>query len=391
MLFLKKIIWPCYIITFALLAVILLWGLSGVLGGGGHAQRLFSFYAIIPAVLFISGGLLGFKDAYMKWLYPVLFGFLTRMVVLQFASLQVGLTLLPFLVAFSGMIFGITGRMIVQGLTINTQMKLKKMAQAVGIIAGAIALIHIAHAATLDRIIEYKAVTFSSPNIPVEMNGYRIAFVADTHSISASRLKEVVNELNTRHLDLLILGGDFPSTDGAEWRSMEILSQTITADGILGVEGNHDNYADLFAAKEAHGIVPLSNSGVLVRDHFFLAGVEDLWNRNPDIAAAIANAGPDDFVLLVSHNPDVSMRQDTTGVDLILSGHTHGGQITFFGIWAPYFTFRNTITDYGQRFVSGWAKSRDGMPVLVSTGTGEYLPRVFARPQVILLTLISER
>jgi len=377
---LKKIIWQCYAITFVVLFAILVWGWSGVFGGGSHAYRLFSFYAAIPAVLFIIGGFLGFKNAYLKWLYPVLFGIIVRIIVFRFVNLQVGLFWFPFLFAFCGVMTGIIVR----------RFKLKRIIQISCAIGGIIVLIHIVHAVTLDRIIEYKEVTFSSSNISAEMDGYTIAFIADTHSLSADRLRGIVTELNSRDIDLLILGGDFPSTGGAEWRSMEILSQTITTHGIFGVEGNHDNYTDLFAAMRAFGIVPLSNNGVLIRDNFFLAGVEDLWNRNSSIADAIEGSAAEDFVLLVSHNPDIAMQQDTTGVDLILSGHTHGGQITFFGIWAPYFTFRSSITDYGQRFTSGWAASHDGTPVFVSNGTGEYLPRVFARPQVILLTLLSE-
>jgi len=253
-----------------------------------------------------------------------------------------------------------------------------------------IILIHVIHAITLDRIIEYKEISFHSPNLPIEMNGYRVAFITDTHSLPGERLRDVVDELNKRQIDLLVLGGDFPSASGAEWRSMEILSQVVTTDGAYGVEGNHDDYIKLFAAMEAHSIVPLSNSGLYVRDGFYLAGVEDLWNRYPNIAQAIEGSLLNDFVLLLAHNPDITMSQDTNGVDLILSGHTHGGQITFFGIWAPYFTFRNTITDYGQRFRSGWAFSRDFVPVYVSNGTGDYLPRVFSRPQVILIELYRQ-
>jgi len=306
--------------------------------------------------------------------------------VLQFVNLQVGLAFLPLFVAFSGVVAGIIARIVLQSLSTNTRRKLKKIAKVAFAVVGIVASIHIAHALTLDRTIEYKEVYFSSPNIPAEMNGYRIAFIADTHHIPADRLRGIVEVLNEKQLDLLLLGGDFPSANGAEWRTMEILSQTITTDGIFGVEGNHDNYINLFEAKRAHGITPLSNDGVHIRDNFFLAGVEDLWNRNPNIALAIADSNPDDFILLISHNPDISMQQDTSNIDLILSGHTHAGQITFFGIWAPYFTFRSSITDYGQRFVSGWAESRYGTPVFVSNGTGEYLPRVFARPQVILFT-----
>jgi len=270
------------------------------------------------------------------------------------------------------------------------EIKSTKLFKIVGVLCIIIILIHIGHALTLDRIIEYKEVPFHSARIPADMDGYRIAFITDSHRISDSRLTEVVEKLNTLQVDLLLLGGDFGIFDGNPGRSLEILSEVVTTDGIYGVEGNHDDHRMLFAAKEANNITPLSNNGIHIRENFYLAGVEDLWNRNPDIELAIAGAGPEDFVLLISHNPDVTMRQDTTNVDLVLSGHTHSGQITFFGIWAPALTFRNNITDYGQRFMSGWALSRDGVPVYVSNGTGEYLPRVFARPQVILITLISE-
>ena len=253
------------------------------------------------------------------------------------------------------------------------------------------ALVHVAHALTLDRMVEYKEVDFCSPRVPSGMSGYRIAFISDTHDAPEKRFDEVVEKLNDNPVDLLILGGDFSSYKDAPRPPMAALSQIKTTDGIYGVEGNHDNYLTLFAAMEEFGIKPLDNSGVRVREGFYLAGVGDIWRRYASIASAVEDARPDDFVLLVSHSPDVSMRQNTKGVDLILSGHTHGGQMTFFGVWAPIFTFSrpfyNAITKYGQRFRGGWASSRAGVPVFVSNGLGEVAPRVFARPQVIVMTL----
>jgi len=258
------------------------------------------------------------------------------------------------------------------------------------IITLAIALIHIVHALTLSRIIEFKEVRFSAPNIPSEMSGYRIAFVTDTHYISDARLRRVVEKLNRRNVDLVLLGGDFADKLQHMQKSVEILSHIRSTDGIFGVDGNHDVQTRLFAEMEEHGITPLSNSGVLVRKNFFLAGVEDLRKRNPDISKSVKKSNPEDFVLLISHNPDVTMKQSTASVDLMLCGHTHGGQITFFGIWAPIFTFTRHITEYGQRFRFGWAQSRDGTPVFVSRGTGEHMFRIFSRPQVVLLTLVRE-
>ena len=273
--------------------------------------------------------------------------------------------------------------------------KFKRIRNIIVIAVLAIALIHIVHALTLDRIIQYKEITFYSQNIAAELCGYRIAFITDSHFISERQNWEVVNELNNRELDLVVLGGDFAWEVDVMKRTVEILSNIEATDGIYGVEGNHDSFRHLFAAMEAHGIIPLSNSGVHIREGFFLAGVEDLWNRNPNINKAIANANSEDFVLLVSHNPDVTMKQDTSRIDLTLSGHTHGGHIAFFGIWAPYFTMSRGITAYGQRFRSGFSLSKDDTPVFVSRGAGAYrlgvyLPRVFARPQVIIITLAHE-
>ncbi|MCL2546665.1 MAG: metallophosphoesterase [Oscillospiraceae bacterium] len=263
----------------------------------------------------------------------------------------------------------------------------RKIIRATLIVFLIIAAIHIIHALTLDRILQYKEVSLYSQNLPPEMDGYRVAFIADTHILSDSRLRGIVDELNSRDIDLLLLGGDMSVGGHVPEGKFETFTEIATTDGMFGISGNHDWYPRLFEAYIVNGIMPLANSGLHVRENFYLAGVEDLWGGNPCIETAIADATADDFVLLLSHNPDVAMQQDTSDVDLILSGHTHGGQITFFCVWAPYFTLRRHITEYGQRFRAGWAQSRDGTPVLVSRGAGEYLPRVFARPQVVIVTL----
>lgn len=253
----------------------------------------------------------------------------------------------------------------------------------------AIGLLHIVHALTLDRVIEYREISFNSPRWQVDLDGYLIAFITDIHTMPDEALQAVVDELNAGRIDLALFGGDFSAHGDRYRRSVAILAGIEASDGVFGVQGNHDYQGRLFDAMEYYGIVPLFNNGFHVREGVYVAGVVELWSRDACIDTAVSGAKPDDFVLLLAHNPDISMQQDTSGTDLILSGHTHGGQINFFGIWAPYFTFRNTITEYGQRFASGWASSRDGVPVYVCNGVGVYynVPRVFARPSVTLLTM----
>ena len=259
-----------------------------------------------------------------------------------------------------------------------------------GTIIAVIISVHIAHHLTLDQRVRFAEHEFVSENWPSELNGYRIAFMSDFHSTPDEAMAEVVTELNQRGLDLLLLGGDFSYRDNHYQGTLREISRTITTDGIFGVEGNHDYYERLFAAMERYGITPLDNSGLSPREGFYLAGVQDLWNRNPDIAEAIAGARVEDFVLLFTHNPDVSMQQSTIGVDLILAGHSHGGQVTVFGY--PFYLLRGSITDYGTRFAHGFANSRDGTPVFTSSGVGEYylMPRIFARPEVVIFTMYHQ-
>ena len=264
-----------------------------------------------------------------------------------------------------------------------------RIAVAIGLVVALIPVIHIGHSSTLGRIIHYVEMEFHSENWPSELDGYRIAFMSDMHTITDEAMRRVAAELNERSIDILLLGGDFSMWYAHYQGTVREIAQINTTDGIFGVEGNHDNYRRLFAVKEQHGITPLDNSGVHIRDGFYLAGVRDLWNRDPNIREAIAGADTGDFVLLVSHNPDVTMRQPTAGIDLILSGHTHGGQLTFFGY--PMYLLRGNITRYGTRFSHGFAYSADDVPVFISRGVGSYytVPRIFARFEVVIFTMYN--
>ena len=264
-----------------------------------------------------------------------------------------------------------------------------KLAAAVGLLIALVPLIHIAHALTLDRTVRFVELEFASPNWPQELDGYRIAFMTDFHVITDEDMRDIAAELNHRNIDLLLLGGDFSMWYDHYQGTLQEIAAIATTDGIFGVEGNHDTHTRLFAAMERHGMTPLDNAGLHVRDGFFLAGVHDMWNRSPDIATATAGANAGDFVLLISHNPDVTMVQSTIGVDLILSGHTNGGQITFFGF--PIYLLRGSITSYGTRFGRGFADSADGVSVFTSSGVGVYynIPRIFARPEVVIFTMRS--
>ena len=279
------------------------------------------------------------------------------------------------------------GRKVFNHKTKKTKFKL---VISLALIITNIPVIHIIHSLTLDQIVVYREMDFFAPTWPKSLNGYRIGFMTDFHRITEDGMQKVVDELNQKELDLLVLGGDFSLYDDHYRTILGIISKINTIDGIWGVEGNHDYFRALFTAKYDYGIGILDNSGQYIHPRFFLSGVHDLWNRQANIADATADAEDDSFIFLVSHNPDITMIQDTNHLDLVVSGHTHGGQITLFG-W-PFVLHISSVSNYGTRFGGGWAKSADDIPVYTSTGIGDYYmwPRIFARPEVIIFTMYHE-
>jgi len=292
-------------------------------------------------------------------------------------------TLIFFTLAFGGI--GAFFGMRVAGH--KTKSKKFRLAAAIGIVVALIPVIHIAHGYTLDKIIRYAEIEYKSENWPAELDGYRIAFMTDFHIITDSEMRGVAEELNGRDIDLLLLGGDFYMYTAHYRGTLREIAQVRTKDGIYGVEGNHDDHVRLFAVMEENGITPLYNSGVQIYKNLYLAGVCDMWNDAPNIEEAVSTARGDGFVLLLSHNPDMAMEQTADKVDLMFSGHTHGGHITFFGY--PAYLLLGSITSFGTRFGYGFAYSPDGPPVYTSSGVGSYrnIPRVFARPEVVIFTM----
>ena len=249
-----------------------------------------------------------------------------------------------------------------------------------------IGLIHIVSALTLDRTLEYKELRYQSGKITDALHGYKIVFLTDIHGYPEADLRTMVDNINAHGVDLVLLGGDYSGQKDLSL-CFEILAEIQAADGIFGIEGNHDNAGRLRTAMQTQGMTMLENSGVTVRENLYLAGLVDLWNRTPDVPVALSGASGEDFVLMLAHNPDTSVVHDFTGVDLAFSGHVHGGEVTFFGLWAPAMPL---VSAYGQRFRSGWCRSDADTDVYVSNGIGTHALRVFARPQVIYLTLESD-
>lgn len=226
--------------------------------------------------------------------------------------------------------------------------------------------------------------------LPDQMDGLRIAFLSDFHvgeAISQGAARRAVRQALALKPDLILLGGDYlyefwPHPD----KVAEILRPLRAPLGVYGVLGNHDFRGRTPEAKAAlaeAGVGLLENQSVHIGDRLVLAGVEELEGGRPDFAKALRGIPKSATVIALCHNPDLVYEAARHRVDLMLSGHTHGGQIRL-----PIFDALLTNTNLPRKYAEGlfcFGHTR----LLVTRGIGIVgLPiRFMCRPEVCLVTL----
>lgn len=239
--------------------------------------------------------------------------------------------------------------------------------------------------------------SIKNPDIPPEFDGVSIAFLSDIHHgpfFSRERVAQVVEQTNTLGADIIIMGGDYVHREPKFIKPVfEELSRLRAPLGVYAVLGNHDHWEGAHMTRKA-----MDEAGIRLIDNqafwlyrgdarIRLGGVGDLWEDVQYVTKTTQDASKEDFVVLASHNPDYANELPAGQIDLMLSGHTHGGQVTLFGLWAPLVPSR-----HGQRFRTG-LKDINGTKLIVSNGVGTITPpvRFFARPEINLITLKKPR
>jgi uncharacterized protein len=235
--------------------------------------------------------------------------------------------------------------------------------------------------------------TFKLPQLEKPL---KLAHLTDLHFgtwIDENTVRRWVEATQRERPDVIVVTGDLvhrlPSQDGLE-RLAHALEGLNAPLGVWAVLGNHDYWGrksittrDLVDRLERAGLRFLVNDGATLRPDLHLAGIDDLWEGQPNLTRTLRDAPTRGATILLSHNPDVLVRVPKT-VGLTLSGHTHGGQIRIPGLPTLF-----NVSHYGERFQQGFVQSDTGAHGFVSRGIGfGGVPiRTFCPAELVVLNL----
>lgn len=177
------------------------------------------------------------------------------------------------------------------------------------------------------------------PKLPQEFHGFRLIQLSDIHHspfLSEQEIAAAADHANTLEPDLIVLTGDYVShSRDFITGCARALGRLKAKHGVLAVLGNHDHWTDgaaMAQAMRAEGIRVLENENLLVERQsasIRLLGIDDLTVRRDDLRRALEGTSRDETRILLAHNPAIIREAARAGIDLVLSGHTHGGQINW--------------------------------------------------------------
>ncbi|HKO99904.1 MAG TPA: metallophosphoesterase [Pyrinomonadaceae bacterium] len=227
--------------------------------------------------------------------------------------------------------------------------------------------------------------------LPAALDGFRIVQLSDIHLsrfTSSQQIERAVQTATNLQPDIIALTGDYISKERQYAAPCaELLGKLRARHGVYAVLGNHDHWTDAALITDlfrAEGITVLVNQGMRFEKDgaaFWLAGVDDTMVGLEDLPLALAGSRDDEMKLLLAHNPIILRRAAREGVDLVLSGHTHGGQVKLT-------SDRSTSARPRRRVLKGLA-SEGETQIYVTRGLGTVvLPvRFGCPPEVSLLEL----
>jgi hypothetical protein len=234
------------------------------------------------------------------------------------------------------------------------------------------------------------------PHLPKQFNGFTIAQLTDLHYgalVPLAFLQYVINTTNSINPDIIVGTGDYVHkgrTDVEINRIWPILSQLKARLGVFSVLGNHDHWSDF---KRSMYWLEKSGQNLRHRVHsieregkrFWLAGGGDLWEDHKNFDAILKDVPKDDCRIVLAHNPDSADTHFSERIDLMICGHTHGGQVNIPFYGTPVLPVKNKNYNFGLK------TSTKGHPLFISKGIGWaiYPVRLNCLPEIAVLELVS--
>jgi uncharacterized protein len=234
-------------------------------------------------------------------------------------------------------------------------------------------------------------------NLPERFSGFRIVQLADLHYgflVPLAVIRNVIDRANGLKPDLIVCTGDYVHQRNACTQIDEVwpvLSQLTAPLGVYSVLGNHDHWADTARSDYwlkrtgqdlRHKSVRIERDGC----HFWLVGAGDLWEDHVSLKRLLGEVPETDCRIILAHNPDTADTEPSARFDLMLSGHTHGGQVDIPFLGPPVLPVEN------KTYSSGLKRSLRGRKVFISKGIGWAIcpVRVNCFPEIVVLELVPE-
>lgn len=239
------------------------------------------------------------------------------------------------------------------------------------------------------RALELSRSAVPVAGLPPALDGFRIGLMTDVHRsrwVSSEDVEAAVHLLMSAKPDLIVLGGDYVTWGDRSFvePSAEVLGVLSAPHGVFGILGNHDDDREMPAALVKRGVQMLKDARTqltISHERLELAGIRFWTKRAADIAPVVRGAAG--TVVLLAHDPRRLFEAEALKIPLVLSGHTHGGQVVLPGVGA--------LAARKFPVVAGLAR-RGRTTMFVSRGVGTvYVPmRINCPPEVALLTLRSD-
>ena len=283
-------------------------------------------------------------------------------------------------------------------------MKLKAKQKKILLLAAVIVVGLIAFFKWQNNSISINEIVFKNDIVPESFNGYKILQISDLHNKEfGSKQNKILSKMEKINPDIIVITGDLIDSNNTNIDvAMDLINGAINIAPIYYVSGNHEawsgSYNDLKSKLENSGVVVLDNRKIQVfndNDSIDIIGLSDTafiesdWleyggnTKTKNLLTTLAEDSTN-FKILLSHRPELFDIYSNSNVNLIFSGHAHGGQIRLpfiGGLIAPDQGFFPKLTE--------GIHTSNNTSMVISRGLGNSIipVRVFNRPELIVVTL----